>query len=107
MIEISAPGKLFLSGEWAILRVGNPGLVAAVNKRVFVEIEESEEISITIDDFDIKDVEADFNGKGLEWKSELSEEYKEKLIFVKGAIETVLQYLGDFKNFKRCFVSLY
>src|SRR5262249_31476637 len=34
----SAPGKLFLTGEWAVLR-GAPALVAAVDRRVSVTIE--------------------------------------------------------------------
>ena len=39
MLSYSAPGKLFISGEWAILEVGNHGLVAAVNNRVHVSLE--------------------------------------------------------------------
>ena len=99
MIKVSAPGKLFISGEWAILEVGNPGIVAAVNKRVFAEIEEAEKISITIEDFAIKNLEAEFYGKNLNFKRELSEKEKEDIKFIKAAIETVLQYLGNFKNF--------
>mgnify|MGYP000138420300 CR=1 FL=1 len=68
MIKISAPGKLFLSGEWAVLEVGNPGVVAAVNRRVFVEIEESDVISVSVDDFGIENAEAEFDGKNLDWK---------------------------------------
>ncbi|MFH0832576.1 MAG: phosphomevalonate kinase [Candidatus Aenigmatarchaeota archaeon] len=99
MVHTSAPGKQMLAGEWSVLELGNPCIVAAVNKRVHVEIEESEEISITVDDFNIKDVKADFNGKQLAWKNADDKE-KEKLIFIKGAIETALQYLGDYKSFK-------
>ena len=73
MIKVSAPGKLFLSGEWAVLEVGNPGIVTSVNKRVFVEIEESDGISITIDDFGINGLGAAFDGNELKWKRELSE----------------------------------
>src|SRR5262249_31760174 len=37
-VRASAPGKLFLTGEWAVLR-GAPALVAAVDRRVSVTIE--------------------------------------------------------------------
>ncbi len=100
MIRISAPGKLFLSGEWAVLEVGNPGIVAAVNKRVHCELEESESMSVIVSDFSEKVFGAEFDGKELGWKSELSQEERDYLMFMKGSIETALQYLGDFKKFK-------
>jgi phosphomevalonate kinase len=99
MIKISAPGKLFLSGEWSVLEVGNPGIVMSVNKRVHAEIEESEKIKVIVNDFSEKEFEAEFDGKELEWKN-VNEEEKEYLKFMKGSIETVLQYLGEHKNFK-------
>ena len=68
-MKISAPGKLFLAGEWAVLDVGNPGIVTAVNKRVFAELENNKKIIVSLDDFNIKDIEAEFNGKNLEWKT--------------------------------------
>lgn len=97
-MQISAPGKLFLSGEWAVLELGNPGLVTAVNKRVFCEIEENEEITITVDDFNINGILADFDDKLL--LNNASQEEHEKLKFMKGAIETVLKYLDEYKKFK-------
>ncbi len=60
----SAPGKLFLSGEWAILEVGNPGLVAAVDKRVHSIVEDDDKIQIVIDDFGI-DCEAELKDCSL------------------------------------------
>jgi len=97
-MKISAPGKLFLSGEWAVLEMGNPGIVTAVNKRVFCEIKEAEKITVTVDDFEIKNVQADFDGK-ITWKTN-SEEVMDRLKFMKGAIETVFKYLGKHKNFR-------
>jgi phosphomevalonate kinase len=97
MIKISAPGKLFLSGEWAILEMGNPGIVAAVNKRVFVEIEKSKEIGISVDDFGIKGVKAVFDGK-LSFHN-AAKEQEDRLVFMKGAIETTLKYLGEWEPF--------
>lgn len=95
MIKVSAPGKLFLSGEWAVLEVGNPGLVTAVNKRVFAELEEADKISVTIDDFGIKDLGAGFDGKELKWERELSDGEKEQTQFIKASIETALKYMGE------------
>lgn len=97
MIKTSAPGKLFLSGEWAILELGNPGIVAAVNKRVFVDIDKSKEIEISVDDFGIKGVKASFDGK-LSFKN-ATKEQEDRLVFMKGAIETTLKYLGTWKSF--------
>lgn len=98
-MRISAPGKLFIAGEWAVLDVGNPGIVAAVNKRVWVEIEENPEILVAVDDFDIQGVKGEFDGKNLEWKNAKPEE-EEKLGFMKSAIEAVLGFLEEWKPFR-------
>ncbi len=100
MLKVSAPGKLFLSGEWAVLELGNPGIVTAVDKRVFVELEEADKISLTLPEFNIENLEADFDSKQLVWSRSVTEQEKKDLIFIKGAIETTLQYLKDFKKFK-------
>ncbi len=100
MIEVSSPGKLFLSGEWAVLEIGNPGIVAAVNKRVHVEIEEAEEFSLTIDDFKIKDLPFSLENGEVKFGRELSDYEKEKLIFPKASIETAIKYLGKTKPFR-------
>jgi len=99
MIHTSAPGKLFIAGEWAILEPGNPGIVAAVNKRVHCTIEESDNIEIELKDFGIKVNAILENGK-LDFVSALDNEQRNKLIFVKAAIETTSQYLGEYKNFR-------
>jgi phosphomevalonate kinase len=98
-MHISAPGKLMLAGEWSVLELGNPCIVLSVDKRVHVEIEDSREISVTVDDFNIKDIKAKFVNDKIEWVS-ASDAEKEKLIFIKGAIETALLYLGNYKPFK-------
>ncbi len=99
-MKASAPGKLFLSGEWAVLELGNPGMVAAVNKCVWVDIEEANEISVSVDDFKISDARGEFRNGKFEWASELTDEQREKLIFCRGAIEAALRYLGEFKPFR-------
>ena len=100
MVEVSAPGKLFFSGEWAVLEVGNPGLVAAVNKRVHAKIEDSDgdKVSVSIRDFSIKDLKAGFDGNELKWERGLSEKEQEDTKFTKASIETALKYLGAGKE---------
>lgn len=96
MVEVSAPGKLFFSGEWAVLEVGNPGLVASVNKRVHAKVEADEEygkVVVSIRDFDLKDLKAEFDGKELKWDRELSEKEQQDTLFMKASIETALKYL--------------
>ncbi len=100
MLKVSAPGKLFLSGEWSILEVRNPGIVTAVDKRVFVELEESDKITLNLPEFNIENLQADFDGKQLNWSRPVTDKEKADLIFIKGAIETTLQYLGQHKKFK-------
>jgi len=100
MLKISAPGKLFLSGEWAVLEIGNPGIVTAVDKRVFVEIEEESVITLNLPEFNIENLEAVFDGKVLSWSRSVTDKEKADLIFIKGAIETTLQYLDSQRKFK-------
>ncbi|MBL7160255.1 MAG: phosphomevalonate kinase [Candidatus Aenigmarchaeota archaeon] len=91
-MHVSAPGKLFVSGEWAILEVGNPGIVAAVNKRVHAEISQAEEFLVTIDDFGIKDLKLTWDGKVLSPEGEVN---AGDIKFLKASIETVLRFLGE------------
>jgi phosphomevalonate kinase len=98
-VTVSAPGKLVVAGEWAILDVGNPGLIASVNKRVFAAFDESERIAVTIDDFGLSGLKADFDGKSLSWERELSEQEKKDTLFIKVSIETALRYLGECRPF--------
>ncbi len=98
-VKVSAPGKLVVAGEWAILDVGNPGIIASVDKRVFAQIKESKRISVTIEDFRLKDLHADFDGSRLSWERELSEQEKKDTLFIKASVETTLRYLGNHKPF--------
>lgn len=93
-MQYSAPGKLFISGEWAILEVGNYGLVAAVNNRVRVSIEPSEEMIVTAEEFGIRDANAQYeDGKiffpGLDDKS------KDTLKLLGEALSVALRYLEE------------
>jgi mevalonate kinase len=54
MITVSAPGKLMLMGEHAVV-YGHPCIVTAVSERLSVDIEETKDGKITIDAPQVKD----------------------------------------------------
>lgn len=92
-IHYSAPGKLFLSGEWAILEMGTRGIVAAVSKRVHSLVEDNHSgISVSIDDFNLKSLYADFDGRKLNFAES---GHEKELQFIKEAVETALRFLAD------------
>ena len=64
MIHCSAPGKLMIAGEWAVLE-GKPCIVAAVNKHVHSTVEplSGNYISVSIDDFKLQDIRFVWDGK--------------------------------------------
>lgn len=99
---ISAPGKLFIAGEWAILKVSNPGIIATIDKRAFVNIKKSpdKKIHITAKDFKISNLKATFDGKKLKFERKLNKKEREKLSFLEKAIEVALLYQGDWKPFQ-------
>ncbi|MBP1046918.1 phosphomevalonate kinase [Enterococcus sp. BWM-S5] len=43
MIEISAPGKLFISGEYAVVEPGHPAVIVAVDQFVTVTLEKAQD----------------------------------------------------------------
>lgn len=105
MTKVSAPGKLFIAGEWAILERGNPGIVAAINKRVYADVNPvvGKFVSVSLDDFKIRDIRFTYDGERLS----LFPLYKvdeQKVKFAKAAMETALNFLKEkgieFKPFK-------
>ncbi len=100
MVHVSAPGKLVLLGEWAILELGNPAIVAAVNKRVHAELAPAAAFEFHIADFGISGALADYDGKELRWRNALPEDAAKKLAFPKAAVEVAIRYLGEAKPAK-------
>lgn len=48
MIEASAPGKLYIAGEYAVVEPGHPAILVAVDQFITVSLEKSEHVgSIT------------------------------------------------------------
>jgi len=102
LIRVSAPGKLFIAGEWAILEPKNFGIVAAVNKRIFAEINESPDknIYITLKDFNLNGLKSVFSKGKLKFSQKLTKKEEKILAFSKTAIETTLRYLENYQPFK-------
>ena len=95
-LHYSAPGKLVISGEWAILEVGNLGLIAAVNNRVHVSISPSEMISVTAQEFKIFDAVAEFNDGKITFLN-IDEKSKETLKLLGEALSVSLRFLEEHK----------
>ena len=43
MIQASAPGKLFIAGEYAVVTNAHPAILVAVNQFITVTLEEAED----------------------------------------------------------------
>ena len=101
MIHVSAPGKLMIAGEWAILEQGNACVVGAVNKRMQAQIEKLESVGsdrkivLNSEDMAIVNREGTFDGKKLTFNPELSDDEARKLKFVKEAIEVSMRYVFE------------
>ncbi|MEM7826636.1 MAG: phosphomevalonate kinase [Candidatus Aenigmatarchaeota archaeon] len=105
-MHYSAPCKLFISGEWSILELGNQGMIAAINKRVHSIIETNDKgIVISIEDFNINNLKCRFDGRNLIFYEDV-EPIKDKISFIKKSIEVALRFLKDnkikLKPFKIC-----
>ncbi len=102
MIKVSAPGKICIAGEWAVLEKGNYLIVASVNKRIFAEIKKSKDnfIYISIKDFGIKKLKASIKNKKLVFEKKLNTKEKQEVLFAKSAIEAVVKYLGKIDSFE-------
>ncbi len=94
MPTYSAPGKLFISGEWAILEVGNYGLVAAVNNRVCVSTEPADKIAVTAEEFKIHDARAEYANSKVSFPG-LDEKSRDTLKLLGGALSASLKYLEE------------
>ena len=102
MIKVSAPGKVCIAGEWAVLEQGNPLIVASVNKRIFADIKKSKDdfIYISIKDFGIKKLKASIKNQKLVFEKKLSKKEKQSVLFMKSAIEVASKYLGEINSFE-------
>jgi len=95
MIEVSAPGKLMLSGEWSVLETGIPCIVLSVNRRVSCSIKPSERIRFDAPDVGLNGLVGSFDGRNMVWNNKLTPEEREKLTLGEKAIEISLRYLKE------------
>ncbi len=65
MIEVKAPGKIMLSGEWSILEPGHSCIVLPVNKFVTARIQESKKIIFNSENIGLKNVILQWTLKNL------------------------------------------
>ena len=105
MVLYSAPGKLFLSGEWAVLE-GFPGLVAAVNTRVQVtaKAHAGDHIIVSAPDMGIPEAAARFDNDQLVFEG-LDEKQEKALALVGQAIIIALRFAQE-KNIPLTSFSL-
>ncbi len=79
--------------------VDNPAIVAAINHRVYCEIQPSEYFSVELQDSGV-DTRAEFHQQSLEWTGPLAPSYIHVLVFAQKAIECTLNYLSQYLTFK-------
>jgi phosphomevalonate kinase len=99
-MKITAPGKLMLSGEWSVLENEVPCIVLAIDQKVSVEIENSDNIEFSSSN----GLSAKVDFENDEIKVNGSEDEQKFFLFVAKATEATLKYLKEkdikIKNFK-------
>ena len=93
MVETTAPGKLFFTGEWSILENNNLCIVLPVKKFVTVTIKQSSKFKLNAQDINIENLEFVFENQKLKFKNKLQKKDVEHLVFAHNAIKIALQYL--------------
>ncbi len=102
LIRTSAPLKIVIAGEWAVLEPDSSAIVAAIKNRLFCEIEPNPrpEIEISLLDFNIQHITAIYENNELVFTQRLSQEELDYLKLIKFAIESTLFFYNVFKPFK-------
>jgi len=102
LIRTSAPLKLVIAGEWAVLEPNSCAIVAAINNRLFCEIESNpkNEIEISLLDFNIKEVSAIYKDNELVFTQPLDKKTENYIRLTKFVIESALFLFNYFKPFK-------
>lgn len=101
MYRISSPQSIIFAGEWNLVeKHNNPSIIMGINKRVFVEIEQTPEPKISVEYLNIRDAMFEFDGNTVVWKSKISKRKKEEVKLIKSVIETVHRYLGFWRPFE-------
>ncbi|HEX7057569.1 MAG TPA: phosphomevalonate kinase [Bacilli bacterium] len=89
-LQIKAPGKLFIAGEYAVLEPYQSSVVIAVDRYILAKIEKNEENSIALPDLGVGQTAWRYaDGTAVFSPSD------ERFRFVGSAIETSLRYLQE------------
>lgn len=93
-IDVRAHGKIMLAGEWAVLELGAPCLVLALDKGISVHIEPSDAMRLVARDVGI---ESDFSlhESGSVLFKDLDEAGDENAVYVVQALRFVFAYLKE------------
>src|SRR3989338_6364900 len=94
MVEVKAPGKLMISGEYAVLE-GAQCVAAAVDKYVYCSVKPWKGLRFRSKSLDLDWMEAVFDGCALKWSKPLAVVGRGRVVFAEKAIETALNYLKD------------
>ena len=105
MIEVKAPGKIMLAGEWGVLESGNSCIVLPVQKYVTVRIEacheagctetSSQQIIFNSRDIDLIGVALRWDGVSLANHANISQEQQSRFKPCFYAIQNSLQFLSE------------
>lgn len=87
--SIQVPGKLFLSGEYAILEPNSKALILALDRYLYVDIEPSDHFSIRSSQWPDLQFDFEYQDHTIIWK----DEYQEDLRFIEQALLFSLEYL--------------
>lgn len=91
MVKASAPGKLYIAGEYAVVEPGHPSIVIAVDRFITVQLEEADECGT------IRSLQ--YGNEAIQWKRKQSrlvlEEKNESFSYVLAAIHIAEQWLKE------------
>ncbi|GAA1344159.1 phosphomevalonate kinase [Arthrobacter roseus] len=90
VIRVAVPGKLMVAGEYAVLETGQPSIVTAVSRSVFVTIEASDTNRLDLPDLGLS---------GVTWELQdgraLFDVEDSRLVFIGEAIAAIAEYQSD------------
>ncbi|OKY77130.1 MAG: Mevalonate kinase [Candidatus Methanohalarchaeum thermophilum] len=100
MITTTAPGKVYLFGEHAVV-YNQPAMASAINKRIKIELEErsDKEILIHPNDLSFKEISFEYSEDGFKLKNKLKRSFP-SLEYIKTAIDLIKREIRDNSGFE-------
>ncbi len=93
MITINVPGKLMLTGEWAIREPGNRCIVMAIDRHVTATIIKASTITFNLPDIGLPSITAIYTIGHLVIATPLTHEQEKKISMCRAAAETALGFV--------------